>query len=90
MCSCGDDNTEKEEVLAELTEQLRVFPPTSGLRGGRAEGRAEAHREGAGGREQLGVQGGLADVGCFGRCRGSASFDPRLPGVVDATNRLSC
>jgi hypothetical protein len=90
MCSCGNDNTKKEEVLAELTEQLRVFPPTSGLRGGLAEGRGEAHREGAGGREQLGVQGGLADVGCFGRCRGSASFDPRLPGVLDATNRHSC
>jgi hypothetical protein len=84
MCSCDDDNTEKEEVLAELTEQLRVFPPISGLRGGRAEGRGEAHCEGADRQGQQGVQGGLADFGCFGRCRGSASFDPRLPGVLDA------
>jgi hypothetical protein len=88
LCSCDGDNTEKEDILAELTVQLRVFPPTSGLRGGRAEGRGEAHREGADGQEQLGVQGRLADVGCFGRCRGSASFDPRLPGVLDA-NQLS-
>ena len=50
----------REEVLAEqLTEQLDVFPPTRELRGGRAEERGEAHREGAEGqRLQEAVLGG--------------------------------
>ena len=53
----------REEVLAEqLTEQLEVFPPTRELRGGRAEERGEAHREGAEGqRLQEAVLGGQED-----------------------------
>ena len=65
--SSNYDNTGTEEVLAELTEQLEVFPPTGVLRGGRAEGHGEAHREREDGQGQLGVQGRLADVGSFGR-----------------------
>ena len=62
MCSWDDDNMEKEEVLVELTEQLGVFPPTRVLRGGQAEGRGEAHREGAEGQGQPGgVQGRQED-----------------------------
>ena len=49
----------REEVLAEqLREQLEVFPPTRELRGGRAEGRDEVHREGAEGHQVQGVLGG--------------------------------
>ena len=53
----------REEVLAEqLTEQLEVFPPARELRGGRVEGRGEAHREGAEGqRLQEAVLGGQED-----------------------------
>ena len=49
----------REEVLAEqLREQLEVFPPTRELRGGRAEGHDEVHREGAEGHQVQGVLGG--------------------------------
>jgi hypothetical protein len=56
------DNTETEEVLAELAEQLEVFPPTKKLRGGRSEGCGEVHCEGAEGHQVQGrVLGGQED-----------------------------
>jgi len=60
--SSGYGNGGTEEVLAELTEQLGVFPPARELRGGRVEGRDEVHREGAEGHQvQDGALGGRED-----------------------------
>ena len=49
--SSNYNNNETEEVLAELTEQLEVFPPTKELQGGQAEGRGEVHRVSAEGQQ---------------------------------------
>ena len=83
----------REEVLAEqLTEQLEVFPPTRELRGGRAEERGEAHREGAEGqRLQEAVLGGQEDE--VSEDAGTHIFrskSPRCNGWQDAAILIVC